>query len=69
MLCIKLVNYRDKYTEMHGQQNIKKIEIVSQYAKKVTKILPNRFLEFSTKCLEMCIIFISYVGRKLLYFL
>jgi len=27
--------------------------------KKVTKILPNRFLEFSTKCLEMCIILIS----------
>jgi len=24
MLCIKLVNYWDKYTEMHGQQNAKK---------------------------------------------
>jgi len=24
ILCIKLVNYRDKYTEMHGWQNIKK---------------------------------------------
>jgi len=23
-LCIKLVNYWDKYTEMHGQQNVKK---------------------------------------------
>ena len=23
MLCIKLVNYWDKYTEMHGQQNVK----------------------------------------------
>jgi len=23
ILCIKLVNYQDKYTEMHGQQNIK----------------------------------------------
>jgi len=23
ILCIKLVNYRYKYTEMHGQQNIK----------------------------------------------
>ena len=22
-MCIKLVNYRDKYTEMHGQQNVK----------------------------------------------
>jgi hypothetical protein len=25
MLCIKLVNYCDKYTEMHGQQNVNKI--------------------------------------------
>jgi len=24
MLCIKLVKYWDKYTEMHGQQNVKK---------------------------------------------
>ena len=24
ILCIKLVNYEDKYTEMLGQQNIKK---------------------------------------------
>jgi len=24
MLCIKLVNYWDKYTEMHAQQNVKK---------------------------------------------
>jgi len=23
-LCIKLVKYRDKYTQMHGQQNVKK---------------------------------------------
>ena len=23
-MCIKLVNYWDKYTEMHGQQNVKK---------------------------------------------
>jgi len=23
MLCIKLVNYWDKYTEMHGQKNVK----------------------------------------------
>jgi len=26
MLCIKLVNYWDKYTEMYGQQNAKKKE-------------------------------------------
>ena len=25
ILCIRLVNYEDKYAEMHGQQNIKKI--------------------------------------------
>jgi len=30
MLCIKLVNYWDKYTEMHGQQNVKK---------KITKVV------------------------------
>ena len=24
ILCIKLVEYWDKYTEMHGQQNVKK---------------------------------------------
>jgi len=24
MLYIKLVNYWDKYTELHGQQNVKK---------------------------------------------
>ena len=23
ILCIKLVKYWDKYTEMHGQQNVK----------------------------------------------
>jgi len=23
ILCIKLVKYRDKYTEMHGKQNVK----------------------------------------------
>jgi len=23
ILCIKLVNYWDKYTEMHGQKNVK----------------------------------------------
>ena len=27
MLCIKLVNYRDKYTQMHGQQKSKNIYI------------------------------------------
>jgi len=25
ILCIKLVKYWDKYTEMHGQQNVKKV--------------------------------------------
>jgi len=28
MLCIKLAKYWDKYTEMHGQQNVKMIMIV-----------------------------------------
>jgi len=27
-LCIKLVNYWDKYTEMHGQQNVKILQLV-----------------------------------------
>jgi len=27
-LCIKLVNYLYKYTEMHGQQNVKKMEVL-----------------------------------------
>jgi len=27
ILCINLVKYWDKYTEMHGQQNVKTIEI------------------------------------------
>ena len=26
ILCMKLVNYWDKYTEMRGQQNVKKME-------------------------------------------
>ena len=28
ILCIKLVNYWDKYTEMHGQQNTKTLALV-----------------------------------------
>ena len=30
ILCIKLVNYWDKYTEMHCQQNVKKCTIILQ---------------------------------------
>jgi len=30
LLCIKLVNYWDKYTEMHGQQNVKILSLVTQ---------------------------------------
>jgi len=33
ILCIKLVNYWDKYTEMHGQQNVKITEKDSQKTK------------------------------------
>ena len=29
ILCIKLVNYLDKYTKMHGQQNVKFCKIVA----------------------------------------
>ena len=29
ILCIKLVNYWDKYTEMHGQQNVENLLMVS----------------------------------------
>jgi len=29
ILCIKLVNYWDKYTEMHGQQNVKTRNVVA----------------------------------------
>ena len=28
ILCIQLVNYWDKYTEMHGQQNVKKKDML-----------------------------------------
>ena len=28
MLCIKLVNYWDNYTEMHGQQNVKNCWVI-----------------------------------------
>jgi len=28
ILCIKLVKYRDKYTEMHGQQNVKTLQVI-----------------------------------------
>ena len=29
MLCMKLVNYRDKCTEMHGQQDVKKKKYIT----------------------------------------
>jgi len=28
ILCIKLVKYWDKYTEMHGQQNVNNLDII-----------------------------------------
>jgi len=31
ILCIKLVKYWDKYTEMHGQQNVKILSIYMKY--------------------------------------
>jgi len=36
-VCIKLVNYED-YTEMHGQQNIKKLVIFNQT--RCSRLLP-----------------------------
>ena len=38
ILCIKLVNYRDKYTEMHGQQNDKYTEMHGQQNDKYTEM-------------------------------
>ena len=35
ILCIKLIKYWDKYTEMHGQQNAKK-ENVNCFSLKLT---------------------------------
>ena len=31
ILCIKLANYRDKYTDMHGQQNVKKKKKITSF--------------------------------------
>jgi hypothetical protein len=38
ILCIKLVNYWDKYTEMHGRQNDKYTETHSQQNDKYTEM-------------------------------
>jgi len=32
ILCIKLVKYWDKHTEMHGQQNVKNTIYVKQFS-------------------------------------
>ena len=37
-LCIKLANYWDKYTEMHGQQNDKYTEMHGQQNDKYTEM-------------------------------
>jgi len=37
ILCIKLVKYWDKYTAMHGQQNVKK-EIVCFLVRSISSI-------------------------------
>ena len=39
MLCIKLINYWDKYTEMHGQQNVKKSNVCLLQPKSYLKYL------------------------------
>ena len=38
ILCIMLVNYWDKYTEMHGQQNDKYTEMHGQQNDKYTEM-------------------------------
>ena len=30
ILCIKLVKYLDKYTEMHGQENVKTLAVLME---------------------------------------
>ena len=42
MLCIKLFNYWDKYTEMHGQQNVK-----NKYKMRFSKFYLQHFFEAS----------------------
>ena len=32
ILCTKLVKYWDKYTEMHGQQNVKNVSVLHLHA-------------------------------------
>ena len=39
-MCIKLVNYWDKYTEMHGQQNVKKLLCLFHKSYTNVKVLP-----------------------------
>jgi len=48
ILCIKLVNYWDKYTEMHGQQNVKicnakQAKQVHQYKNTEIKLYNQKF--------------------------
>ena len=46
ILCIKLDNYKDKYTEMHGQQNIKTIAFV---CRSLTKTSPCVLFAWATR--------------------
>jgi len=48
VLCIKLVNYWDKYAEMHGQQNAKKKQLLVNLA--------HIFLSFSKQMLKKAIL-------------
>jgi len=40
MLCIKLVNYWDKYTQMHGRQNVKKLLLLFKHTYQFSDVLP-----------------------------
>ena len=42
ILCIKLVKYSDKYTEMHGQQNFKKTKIIVGINVAKKRVSPSR---------------------------
>ena len=52
-MCIKLVKYWDKYTEMHGQQNVKKFATnyfylkAYQFLKVLGLVLQNRITNWT----------------------
>ena len=53
-MCIKLVNYWDKYTEMHGQQNVKKKQVSVFKEKKKKKIYDGNNVEKGSEKIWLC---------------